>query len=119
MRLGVGVATQLIATAIARGCDTRSLMALARWYERSQRQWPRRWAKPSTVLMIRLQRASPRLPAWAGWIPGSRDKPVRSRPHRPVIDRQALELRRLQCRELVAAGPSMVEMLRELERAHA
>jgi hypothetical protein len=78
LRLGVGRAMTLVADAIARGCDTRSLLAIARWYDRSQRRWPTRWTKPATVLMLRLTAAQPGVPSWLGWIPGTRPKSVDS-----------------------------------------
>jgi hypothetical protein len=72
LKLGVGRATTLVAEAIQRGCDTRSLMAIVRWYERSQRLNRQRWKKPATVLMLRLESAQPGVAAWLGWIPGER-----------------------------------------------
>ncbi|MFO0939849.1 MAG: hypothetical protein U0930_03700 [Pirellulales bacterium] len=71
LRLGVRKASTLVAEAIDRGCDTRSLMAIATFFQRSQRRHPKRWQKPDVVLMVRLGNAHPNVPAWLGWTPGS------------------------------------------------
>jgi hypothetical protein len=107
LKLGVGRATTLVALALQRGCDTRSLLAIARWYERSQRHNPTRWQKPSTVLMLRLADAQPGVPAWMGWIPGT----VR---RAPSVGVRVVDFAK-QRREAVAAwqGPSMVEMFKQ------
>jgi hypothetical protein len=70
LKLGVRKATTLVAEALQRGCDTRSLIAIVRWFERSQRKNPERWQKPDVVLMARLTAAHPEIPTSLGWIPG-------------------------------------------------
>jgi hypothetical protein len=119
-RLGVGRATTLVAQAIARGCDTRSLVAIARWYQRSQRRWPKRWQKPSTVLMLRLADAQPGLPAWLGWIPGTQeqsDPDGRRHSSHKWQSQQDHEQRKREAATLAATGPTMREMY-EMARAN-
>jgi hypothetical protein len=111
--LGIGTATTLVAAAIARGCAPRSLIAIARWYVRSQCNWPARWKKPTSVLKIRLEAATPNLPAHRGWIEG--DRPKTRRPVRPKQDpklaRAELERNR---RQYVQSGESVGETYRRL-----
>ncbi|QDV23560.1 hypothetical protein [Aureliella helgolandensis] len=105
LNLGVLRAATLVAQALGRGCDTRSLKAIARWYERSQRRHPTRWRKPSSVLMIRLTAAWPTVPAWKCWTPG---EPPR---RHSAIDRDDFQQRKVRARQDALSGPSMSELL--------
>lgn len=112
LNLGIGTASTLNAAAIARGCATRSLIAIARWWQRSERCWPDRWQKPKSVLKIRLETATPNIPAVRGWIPGTRPaKPVQAKPkrdpHRSLAEAQQNR------RAFIATGESMVEQLKK------
>lgn len=104
--LGVGQASLLVRRAIARGCTPRELLAIARWFVRSQRLNPHRWRKPASALLARLHAAEPGLPAWKGWIPG---ESPRRRVRRP--DPAAFLARRQQARRIASDGPTMAEML--------
>lgn len=67
LELGVARAQRLVQAAIERGCSTRHLLAIAKWGERIFRLDPRRYRKPASILMIRLEAAMPRLSPWKGW----------------------------------------------------
>lgn len=117
LRLGVRKASTLVAEAIDRGCDTRSLMAIAKWFQRSQRRHPKRWQKPDVVLMVRLGNAHPNVPPWLGWTPG-----LARRPGEPVegksIEQRLAEKRANQlayARE-AAQGLTMKAMLSQSQK---
>ena len=112
--LGVVKASTLVAQAIDRGMSPRDLLAIARWFERSQRKNPHRWAKPSTVLMLRLAAAAPGLPAHCGWIPGR----LPQRP-RPRVDHERSKIEQEKNRREWSSMPSPLEELRALQRANA
>jgi hypothetical protein len=112
-RLGVGIAGLLISQALDRGCTLRSLLAITHWFVRSLRANPARWKRPASVLMVRLKRAKPGVPAWMGWIPG--EQPVVARPKRPTLDREQLQQKREEARRIAGSGPSMLEQLRALQ----
>jgi len=69
-KLGVGTAHELVEQALKRDCSVRSLEAILRWFQRSQRSNPKRWDKPSSVLYGRLKNASPSVAAFKGWFEG-------------------------------------------------
>lgn len=80
LELGVRQAMEYVPAAAGRGCSMRDLLAIARWFERSQRRHPTRWDKPATILAMRLSKSVPGVPAWMGWTQGhppprSREKP--------------------------------------------
>jgi hypothetical protein len=110
LRLGVVRAAPLVQAAIDRGCSLRSLVAISRWYERSQRLNPRRWRDPPTVLMIRLEKSHPKLPAWSAWIPGEPPPRRRVQPRSRSPDEFAAA--RLRARESVAEELPMAEQLK-------
>ncbi len=116
--LGVGKATTLVAEALDRGCDTRSLLAIARWFERSQRRHPTRWDKPGTVLMLRLTAALPGLPAWKGWIPGTPPPRHSRRRHSADRVRAEREQQQAEARRLAAEEPSLAEQLKRGRFGH-
>jgi DNA-binding transcriptional ArsR family regulator len=117
--LEIGTAPTLVAAAIARGCSTNSLIAIVRWWQRSQRRWPSRWLKPKSVLKIRLETATPNVPAYRGWIPGERPanaaKSSHARPGQARRDpRKALAEAQQNRQEFIKSGESTAEQLKRL-----
>jgi DNA-binding MarR family transcriptional regulator len=119
LNLEIGMAKTLVAAAIARGCSTNSLIAIVRWWQRSQRRWPSRWLKPKSVLKIRLETATPNVPAHRGWIPGERPanaaKSSHARPGQARRDpRKALAEAQQNRQEFIESGESTAEQLKRL-----
>lgn len=112
-RLNVRTASKLVPAALERGCTLRNLLAIVRWYERSQRANPKHWNTPENVLFGRLKDAEPKIAAWKLWPDGlARPKP----PKRPqaVTDYHA---KRESARREYAGGPSVTELFRQLQNA--
>lgn len=116
LNLEIGTAKTLVAAAIARGCSTNSLKAIALWWQRSQRRWPKRWTNPRSVLKIRLETATPNVPAHRGWIPGQRPANLaQSSTARPKRDpRQTLAEAQQNRQQFIDSGESTVEQLKRL-----
>jgi len=84
LELGVARAHRLVHAALDRGCSTRHLLAIAKWGERMFRLDPRRYRKPASVLMIRLEAAMPKLSPWKGWPDFGKSRRFSGAPQRRV-----------------------------------
>lgn len=79
LKLGVGRARPLVREAIASGSTPAKLMQIVDYFRHSQTHNPRRWTKPSTVLLNRLENEHPDLAADQGWIPGDQTADINRR----------------------------------------
>jgi hypothetical protein len=113
--LEVGIAPALVRTAITRGSTHRQLMAIAKWFERSQRHFPERWKIPSAVLKTRLENARPGVPAARGWIPGNL-KPQTERKPKSSFPGERFKAERLAAQQ-EWKGNSIVEEFRKAKLA--
>jgi hypothetical protein len=102
----VRTATGLIDDALRRGCSLRSLEAIYRWFERSQKANPKHWRVPENVLYMRLKNAAPGVAAWRCWPGGLARRKSKPAP-RPQSDFRRVKAQRQ--REYVE-GPTMAEL---------
>ncbi len=112
VRLGVRTAATLVGDALDAGCDTRSLAAIARWFERSQRANQHKWRKADAVLYVRLKNALPGVRAWEGWPDGLARPKAKPKPQ----ENFAL-VRTARRREYASDGLSAAEMFRKAKEA--